>query len=162
MQRAGPKVNLIFKRNMVNKVFLVGRVAKDAELKPFEHKSHNAPITGAKLGFYNFSLVTEEFYPDSSPEADPSGWRKKAQWHSIFFKSSDPDKKFLKSTLVAVEGKLEYHLAGNGTFYTSINATSVKFLSRPRPPSAVSDEEAPNTNPGQHIRETKEVPEADR
>jgi hypothetical protein len=82
----------------------------------------------SKPGYHIFPLVTEEFLKS---DTEPNGWKKKPTWHSIYYKTSRREP-FLKSSMAAIEGKIETTKLENGTFFHSIVASSVKVLLSPK------------------------------
>jgi single-strand DNA-binding protein len=99
----------------MNRVYLVGRLGKDPELKAV---SETAKVC-------NFSLATSE-------------GKDKVEWHSIqaWDKQAENCAKFIsKGSLVAIEGRLKtrsYEKQGVTVYTTEVIASHVEFLSSPK------------------------------
>ncbi|MFN5629847.1 MAG: single-stranded DNA-binding protein [Bacteroidota bacterium] len=80
--------------NLRNKVQLIGHIGKDPEVKEFE--------AGKKLA--KFSIATNENYKNQKGE-----WQTQTTWHNVIAwgnNASIIEKKLVKGTEVAIEGKL--------------------------------------------------------
>ena len=100
---------------MVNKVLLIGRVGKDAEIKQ---------TNSTKL--MKFSLATSESYKKNEE------WINVVEWHNIVMFSDYVDNlanRIKKGATVFVEGKIKTN-EHEGKYYTSIVAKSVKVLQK--------------------------------
>jgi single-strand DNA-binding protein len=105
--------------NSMNKVFLIGRLGKDPEIR---HSQAGVPIA-------NFSVATSE-----SIKKD-NGWEDKTEWHNIvvFGNQAKNCETFLhKGSLVFIEGRLQtrsyQNRDGNDVKVTEIIGNSIKFL----------------------------------
>ncbi len=105
--------------NSMNKVFLLGRLGRDPEIR---HSQSGVPIV-------NFSLATSE-----SVKKD-GGWEEKTEWHNIvvFGNQAKNCETFLhKGSLVFIEGRLQtrsyQNRDGNEVRTTEIIGNSIKFL----------------------------------
>lgn len=106
----------------VNKVFLVGNLGNDPELKYLPSGSAVA----------NFSLATNENYTDKQGQKV-----QKAEWHRIvvFGKAAENCSQYLKKGSQAlIEGKLQTRSwddnSGNKRYMTEVVAFNVQFLTR--------------------------------
>lgn len=96
----------------MNIAILVGRVGKDPEVRTL---SNDNVVS-------NFSLATTENYKDKSGE-----WQESTEWHNV---SKFSDLSYLnKGDLVEVSGSIRTR-KHEEKYYTSINAKSVKRLSK--------------------------------
>lgn len=107
---------------MVNKVFLIGNMGKDPEVRHMEGGSVVA----------NFSLATNENYKDRSGE-----WQKITEWHDIvaWGNLAEYAEKWLrKGSLIFVEGKLTHRKyqdkEGIERYKTEVKAISIRMMDR--------------------------------
>ena len=103
----------------VNKVFLVGRLGKDPELR----------YANSGIAIVNFSLATSERIKKGE------NWEDKTEWHNIviFGKQAENCEKFLqKGAQVFIEGKIQTssweNTEGERKYKTEIIANNVRFL----------------------------------
>ena len=103
----------------VNKVFLVGRLGRDPELK---YASSGVSIT-------DFSIATTEKFKKGE------SWDERTEWHNIkvFGKQGENCSKYLsKGSLVFIEGKIQTSSwedsDGNKKYKTEIIASNIRFL----------------------------------
>lgn len=101
----------------INKIFLLGRLGKDPELK----------MTQSQTAICNFSLATTERLKEGE----------KTEWHNIicFGKTAENCSKYLaKGSQVHIEGKIQTRKwqdkEGRDRYTTEILANSVTFLSK--------------------------------
>lgn len=103
----------------MNKVMLIGYVARDGEVK---HLQNNAVV--------NFTVATTESWKDKQ-----SGeWKEKTEWNRCVGWGYLADKALAKGTLVYVEGKLEtrkYESDGVEKYATEIIAQKIDILKKP-------------------------------
>ena len=102
----------------LNKVLLIGRVGKDAELK----------CSAAGSAITNFSLATTEHYKDKAGTK-----AEKTQWHRcvVFGKLAELATKVTKGMALYVEGSIsysEYEKEGVKQRSTDIMVSSIQFL----------------------------------
>lgn len=108
---------------MVNKVFLIGRVGKDPEIKTFASGNKVASIT----------LATSERYKDRNGEQ-----KEETEWHSVqaFGKLADIVERFVhKGSLLYLDGKIRtrsYEADGRTVYRTEILADHIQMLDRPQ------------------------------
>ena len=98
----------------VNKVFLLGNITADPELK----------YTDGGTAVSNFSLATNESYKDSSGE-----WQEKPQFHNITAWGNQAElicKMVRKGTQMYIEGSLNYGSYEHKDGYT-VRTTEVKL-----------------------------------
>ena len=106
----------------VNKVFIVGHLGKNPEIKYMPNGK----------AVCNFSVATSEKWTDAIGQK-----QEKTEWHNIvvFEKQAENCGKYIeKGSLVCVEGKLQTRSwddkDGNKKYKTEIIANSVTFLSK--------------------------------
>jgi len=106
--------------NSMNKVYLLGKLGKNPELK---YSQNNIAIA-------NFSLATSE-----NIKGQDGNYVEKTTWHNIvvFRKVAENCSKFLtKGSTVFIEGKLQNRSYsdknGNEKYVTEVVAESVRFL----------------------------------
>ena len=104
----------------VNKVILLGRAGKDAEVR---QTLHGNPVA-------NFSLATSEAWTDKGGKR-----MERTEWHNIVVWGSLAEicgRFITKGKQVYIEGKLQTRewqdKSGAKRYTTEINATSVQFL----------------------------------
>jgi single-strand DNA-binding protein len=107
---------------MVNKVFLIGNMGKDPEVRHIEGGSVVA----------NFSLATNENYKDKAGE-----WQKITEWHDIvaWGNLAEYAEKWLrKGSLIFVEGKLTHRKyqdkEGIERYKTEVKAVSIRQMDK--------------------------------
>jgi single-strand DNA-binding protein len=99
----------------MNKVFLLGRLGKDPEVKKI----------GADLSVCNFTVATTEYVKDGD---------KRAEWHRVvcFGKNAENVGKYLKKgSQVAIEGKnqtREWEKDGEKRYSTEIIVNHIEFV----------------------------------
>jgi|MDSW01.2.fsa_nt_gb single-strand DNA-binding protein len=104
---------------MINKVMLLGRVGKDADIKNFD----------AGKSVVKFSLATSENYKDSNGE-----WQEKTEWHNIVVWTQNAEryaKSIIKGALVHCEGKIQtrsWEQDGVKKYMTEINVPYPKVI----------------------------------
>lgn len=100
----------------MNKVFLLGNLGADPELK----------MLNGGQAVLNLRVATAESYKDQSGE-----WKERTEWHTVqvWGKRGESLAKILfKGSRVCVEGKLQTRASeknGEKRYFTSVNATSV-------------------------------------
>ena len=106
----------------MNKVFLIGHLGKDPEVKRLQ--------SGDSV--CNFSIATSSSYKDKSGKKQDA-----AEWHNIvvFGQLADSVGSYLKKgSHVAIEGKIQTRSwedkQGQKKYTTEINASSVEFLDK--------------------------------
>lgn len=103
----------------LNKVILMGRIGKDAEVFHFDNGSSVA----------KFSLATTDYWRDAQGEK-----KEKTQWHNValFGKYADKAAQHLKKGAgVLIEGKIEYReyeKDGQKRYATEIKAESYQMV----------------------------------
>lgn len=107
---------------MINKVFLIGNLGKDPEVRRLESGS-----TVAK-----FSLATNENYKDKAGE-----WQTITEWHNIVIwraQAERAEKELKKGSLAYVEGKLTHRSYkdkdGNDRYITEVVANTYRLLEK--------------------------------
>jgi single-strand DNA-binding protein len=107
---------------MLNKVFLIGNLGKDPEIRHFENGSSVAKM----------SLATNESYKDREGE-----WQTITEWHDIVMwrrLAERAERDLKKGSLIFVEGKISKRKwqdkEGNDRYSTDINALSFKLLEK--------------------------------
>lgn len=117
---------------MVNKVFLVGRLGRDPEMR----------YTGSGTAVVNFSVATDERWSDKNGER-----QKSTEWHKIvaWSKLAEICNQYLgKGQLVYIEGKLQTRewddRDGNKRKTTEIVASNMQMLT---PRDQVGDSSQP-------------------
>ncbi len=106
----------------VNKVFLLGRVGKDPEIKHFETNS-----------LANFPLATSERYKDKTGAA-----QERTDWHNIVVggKLAKVVEDYVKKgTQLMIEGKIrtrKYEYQGQERYITEIITERFELLGRPQ------------------------------
>ena len=102
----------------VNKVFIVGNIGRDPEIK---YTQNNVPVA-------NFSVATSESWKDKNT----GEWQEKTEWHRIVawrHLAERVEKYFRKGKQVYVEGKLETRKwtdkDGNDRYTTEIVAVNL-------------------------------------
>ena len=105
---------------MVNKVFLLGNLGKDPEVR---HTQGGTTVA-------NLRIATTERRPDGN-----GGWQDQTEWHSVvvFGKQADNVKKFLtKGRQIFVEGSLRTRQwqdqQGQKRYSTEIVARDIRFV----------------------------------
>ena len=105
---------------MVNKVFLLGNLGKDPEVR---HTQGGTTVA-------NLRIATTERRPDGN-----GGWQDQTEWHSVvvFGKQADNVKKFLtKGRQIFVEGSLRTRQwqdqQGQKRYSTEVVARDVRFI----------------------------------
>lgn len=107
----------------MNIAILVGRVGKDPEIRTLQNDNVVS----------NFTLATTENYKDNAGE-----WQEATEWHNV---SKFSDLSYLKKgDLVEVSGSIRTR-KHEDKYYTSINAKSVKRLSKSAEYSAEKSKE---------------------
>lgn len=106
---------------MINKVFLVGNIGKEPELKKV-----------GEVSCCTFTLATNESYKDKNGE-----WQTKTEWHNIVVwrtPAEYADKYLKKGNLTYVEGKITTRSwedkGGDKKYTTEIVAEKVKLLEK--------------------------------
>lgn len=97
----------------MNRVFLLGRIGKDPEMK----------YTQSGKAVCNLNVATTY--------RDQTEWTRVTCWGPL---AENCNKYLVKGQRVAVEGRLETRASGDGQekrYYTSVVANSVEFLDRP-------------------------------
>lgn len=144
--------------NMINKVTLIGRLGKDAELKTLENG----------VQYCHFSVATDQTWKDEKGD-----WQKATTWHNITVWRDMATRygALKKGDLVFVEGSLEdrSYIDGNGNkqYRYGVNGSIVRHLDKkalappePVPPPQYSYDsaaEAVNTSPSK-IQSDDELP----
>jgi len=106
---------------MINKVQLIGNLAKDPEIKTLDN--------GTKVA--QFSIATSENYKDKSGE-----WQSKTEWHNIvaWRYLAETAERLIKGQLVYIEGKITTRKwqdkDGNDRYNTDIVAAVLKRLEK--------------------------------
>lgn len=120
---------------MLNKVFLIGNVGSDIEVR--YSQSGNA--------FCSITLATSSSYIDKQGNK-----KEDTEWHSItcFGKTAENCGKYLKKgNRIYVEGKIKTEKAedreGKAKYYTKIYANEIKFLSSKNIETQEKDEYIP-------------------
>jgi single-strand DNA-binding protein len=120
-------------KKMVNKVILIGRLGKNAEVKTAQNNKEYAV----------FSLATSESWKNEKGD-----YENRTEWHRVYAWSnlSSFAKTLQKGQLITLEGKLKYREvseeAEGVTFkrtIAEIHATSMKRLSKVEAPDDPSD-----------------------
>ena len=109
---------------MINKVFLIGNLGKDPELKRFDN--------GGVIAI--FSLATAENYMDKNGE-----WQTITDWHNIVLrgKTAERAEKYLhKGNTIFIEGKIRTRkwqdANGNNRYTTEIIGSSYRSIGNRR------------------------------
>lgn len=104
-----------------NKVFLIGYVGQDPEIK---YINPDTPVA-------NFSLATSESYKNKEGErVENTQWHKCVAWRGL---ATLCEKYVNKGSFLAVEGKIEYRIFddNNGKrYYTDIIVNDITFLGK--------------------------------
>ncbi len=107
---------------MVNKVFLIGNLGRDPEVRHIDGGSVVA----------NFSLATNENYKDKAGE-----WQKITEWHDVvaWGNLAEYAEKWLKKgSLIFVEGKLTHRKyqdkEGVERYKTEVKAVSIRMMEK--------------------------------
>lgn len=107
---------------MVNKVFLIGNLGRDPEIRHFEG--------GSKVT--KFPIATNENYQDKSGE-----WQTRTEWHDIVCwggQAERAERSLKKGNLVYIEGRISKRKwqdrEGNDRYSTEIISASFKLLER--------------------------------
>ncbi len=119
---------------MLNKVMLIGKLGKDAELR------HTSGGTATS----SFSLATSEKFKNKSGE-----WEEKTEWHNVVLwgKLAESTAAFLaKGKTVYIEGKISTRKwqdkDGNTRYSTEIIGETLKLLS-PKSTAQAQEEQPP-------------------
>ncbi len=144
--------------NMVNRVFLIGNLGRDPEVRTLE--------SGAMVA--KFSIATNENYRDKNGE-----WQTLTEWHEIVAwreRAEQAQKLFKKGSLVYIEGKLTHRKyqdqEGNDRYRTEVVANYMRLL-KSRDEGGSSYFPSAEDDPQQAVREessskdTAPVPETD-
>ena len=106
----------------VNKVILVGRIGKDAEIKNFEKGN----------SLIKFSVATSDNYKTKEGE-----WKENTEWHNIVMWTQHADNyanRFVKGVMVYIEGKIQTRSwddqNGNKKYMTEISALYHKVIQK--------------------------------
>ncbi len=136
---------------MLNKVFLIGNVGKDAEV-----------VQVGSSSVAKFSLATKETWRDRD------GNKKEAtEWHNVevWGKQADAIGKWIeKGRLVSIEGKIMTQSWGEPKKYkTVIRASEITFLTKgeERGGRGHSDDEGGGRRGGRREREYEDIPNGD-
>ena len=107
---------------MVNKVFLIGNLGRDPEIRRLE--------SGTAVG--KFSIATNESYKDKNGE-----WQTQTEWHDIVVwrhLAERAERDFKKGKLVYIEGKLTHRKwqdkDGNDRYTTEVVANNARLLEK--------------------------------
>jgi single-strand DNA-binding protein len=107
---------------MVNKVFLIGNLGRDPEVRHIEGGSVVA----------NYSVATNENFKDKSGE-----WQKVTEWHDIvaWGNLAEYSEKWLKKgSLIFIEGKLTHRKyqdkEGIDRYKTEVKAVSIRLMEK--------------------------------
>ena len=105
---------------MVNKVTLIGRVGREAEIKTLD--------SGTKVA--SSSLATSESYKDSNGE-----WKENTEWHNItaWGKLAERLENIQKGTILYLEGKIKtdsYEKDGEKRYSTKIVANYFRTVTK--------------------------------
>lgn len=129
---------------MYNKVILIGRVGKDAEVKTFEN--------GDKVA--NFSLATSQ---RGYKRADGTEVPERTEWHNVTVRGKNAvdftEKWVKKGSGVKVEGEIRYRKYdkdGETRYITEIFTNDVQFFSfgsKPNDQNATTQTSAPEPTP---------------
>ncbi len=105
---------------MVNRVFLIGNLGRDPEVRTLE--------SGAMVA--KFSVATNENYRDKNGE-----WQTLTEWHEVVAwreRAEQAQKVFKKGSLVYIEGKLTHRKYqdqdGNDRYRTEVVANYMRLL----------------------------------
>jgi len=116
---------------MVNKVFLIGSLGKDPEVRILEN--------GTKVA--SFSLATSESYKDKNDT-----WQNLTTWHNIvaWRGLADRAEKLVKGATAYVEGKISHReytdKEGNKKYLTEIVASSILSFAKSEKSSSSNEE----------------------
>ena len=106
----------------INKVILIGRIGKDAEIKNFEKGN----------SLIKFSLATSENYKTKDGE-----WKENTEWHNIIFWTQNAESyatRFVKGVMLYLEGKIQTRSwddqNGNKKYMTEISVQYQKVIQR--------------------------------
>lgn len=109
---------------MINKVILVGKAGKDADIKHFQND--NAVL--------EFSLATTESWKDKEGK-----WQEKTEWHQVKMFGKNVGKiaeRILKGLTIYVEGKISTRSYddkdGNKRYVTEIVADQLRVVGKPQ------------------------------
>lgn len=134
----------------VNRVFLVGNLGRDPELR---HTNGGAAVV-------NFSVATGETWTDKNGDR-----QEQTEWHEVVVwnKPAEACAQFLyKGSMVCVEGKITTEdwtdKEGNKRKSTKIVANKVTFLGGVGDKKAVSDGADVNTGPGEQSSLAGDIP----
>jgi single-strand DNA-binding protein len=121
---------------MVNKVFLIGNLGRDPEVRHIDGGSVVA----------NFSLATNENYKDKSGE-----WQKITEWHDVvaWGNLAEYAEKWLKKgSLIFVEGKLTHRKyqdkEGVERYKTEVKAVSIRMMEKMGAENMAADTSSPS------------------
>lgn len=138
----------------VNKVFLLGRVGKDPDVRHYE--------TGS---FANFSLATSERYKDKTGSA-----QERTEWHSIVVagKMAKIVEDYVKKgTQLMIEGRIrtrKYEQNGQDKYITEIITERMELLGRPtgtpesRPEHTGNNEQSSMPDMSEYQEQTDDLP----
>ena len=125
----------------VNRVFLVGNLGKDPEVR----------YSASGTALCNMTLATSERYKDKNGE-----WQETTEWHNLvtFGKRAEACGNMLqKGSTVAVTGKIKTRKwedrDGNTRYTTEIDCQEIDFIARLRPKDQQQSE--PPFNPDDDI-----------
>lgn len=115
----------------LNKVFLIGRLGSDPEVK---HTTSGVAVA-------SLSVATDESYTKDGQKVDKTEWHRVVAWG----KQAEFCGNYLrKGRLIYVEGKLETRKwtdkEGYERYTTEINAQTVRVLDKTQPQSLAQDE----------------------
>lgn len=106
----------------INKVILIGRLGRDAEVRHLENGAAVAKV----------SLATTEKYKDKADE-----WQEQTEWHDIVlwrYLAERAEQQMKKGKLVYVEGKLTHRKwvdkEGNNRYNTEVVAQNFRMLEK--------------------------------
>ncbi|MDX1479132.1 MAG: single-stranded DNA-binding protein [Saprospiraceae bacterium] len=123
---------------MVNKVFLIGNLGRDPEVRHLEGGNVVA----------KFPVATNESYRDKSGE-----WQKITEWHDVVVwraLAERAEKQLQKGSLVYVEGKITHRKwqdrDGNDRWSTEIVANTFRSLDRRESSDRGYAQDFPSTN----------------
>jgi single stranded DNA-binding protein len=102
---------------MLNRVTLIGRLGRDAE------------VTSS---YTRFGLATTQSWKDRAT----GEWKEKTEWHNVTLFA---EKALPKGALVWLEGSIAYS-EKDGKYYTNIIASSLRWLNKPPSEAPVPDE----------------------
>lgn len=136
----------------INKVFLLGNLGQDPEVRRLEN---GTPVA-------RFSLATSETYKDASGEP-----KTETEWHNIILyraNAENAEKYLKKGSKIHVEGKIKYrkYTDKNGVekSVTDINCLVFEMLDK-KEGNGFSENNFPTTEPQQRQAQKSETPKAD-